>query len=455
VGAATIPCTPKRYNNGISLLAAPVATSFDRGSDVDFNAALDVIEGVEGGGADLGGFEPPYPDFPVEEYRRRYARVIALMEESGLDVLVLTQEEPVRYLSGYSSLIWATGQWLPTAFVVTRDPREALLVHSVFDGGCARGTAWVPDLEPYPDAAEIAPKIVARIRRAAGDSARVGMETHAGSAVALPWPVAQEIVQAGGPEIGDAAGILSAVRMIKSEREIARMRDLVAATAAGYSAGLAAARGGMTEKELVGRIGSEMLARGATPGTRPVFLNCVSGPERYHLADAQASDRALRDGDIVFVDGGGGADGYMSDLIRLIAVGDISAEAERHADAALAATEAMVRAVKPGLRVSELYEAGRASFRESGVDEAAGALFGHGIGTQLWERPLIQPHDDADEDVRLREGMVICVEPILAPPGSDGALAGIFVFEEMVAVTAGGGDVLSSGLPRVLTRAPA
>ncbi|MEA2290102.1 MAG: Xaa-Pro dipeptidase [Solirubrobacteraceae bacterium] len=422
---------------------------------MDFNGALDAIERVDGGGVDLGGVEPASPDFPLDEYRRRWARVAALMAREGLDVLVLTQEEPIRYLSGYSSAIWATGQWFPGVLVVTPDPRDAVLVHSAFDTGCARGTAWVGELDGYLDAAEVGPKVVGHLRRVAGAAPRVGMEVHEASALALPWGVAQEIVAAAGPDLGDAGAIVGAVRMLKSEREIDRMRSLVAATVAGYRAGLGAARAGMTEKELIAIIASEMLAKGATAGTRPVFLNCVSGPERYPLVDATASDKPLRDGDLVFVDGGGGADGYMSDLIRIIAVGEISADHERYARAAEGATGAMVDAVAPGISVSELYEVGLAHFREAGVEAGAGGLFGHGIGTQLWERPLIKPHDDPAEDVTLRAGMTICVEPILAPQNADGTLAGILVFEEQVAVTADGCEVLSAGLPRTLARAPA
>jgi Xaa-Pro aminopeptidase len=422
---------------------------------MNFDAALDAIAHVDGDGVDLGEVEPAYPDFPLDEYRRRWRRVATLMERAGLDVLVLTQEESIRYLSGYNSLVWATGEWLPGVLLVARDPRRAVLLHSAFDAGCARGTAWVAELDGYTDALELAPKVIAHLKGIAGDSGRVGMEVHANAAVALPWLVAEEIVSAAGADVGDATAILSAVRMLKSDRELERIRRVVGATVAGYRTGLAAARGGMTEKELLAIVGTEMHANGATAGTRPLFLNCVSGPDRYALADAPASDRRLQQGDIVFVDGGGGCDGYMSDLIRLIAVGEISPDAEHYAEAALGAAAAMVGAARPGLKASELYEAGLAHYRAAGLEASAGALFGHGIGMQLWERPFIRRHDDADEDVRLRAGMTICLEPMLAPVDGAGSLAGLFVFEDQVAVTRDGCEVLSADLPRMVTRAPA
>ena len=77
----------------------------------------------------------------------------------------------------------------------------------------------------------------------------------------------------------------------------------------------------MTEKELVAIISATMYRSGSTAGTKPLFVNCVSGRARYPLVDSPASDNVIGDGDIVFVDGGGASDGYVSDILRLIGVG--------------------------------------------------------------------------------------------------------------------------------------
>ena len=77
------------------------------------------------------------------------------MDAQGLDVLVLTQEEAVRYLSGYNSVVWAVGRWLPTVLVAARDPRQAVLIAAQFDAGCAAGTSWVGQVDTYHDAGEM------------------------------------------------------------------------------------------------------------------------------------------------------------------------------------------------------------------------------------------------------------------------------------------------------------
>ena len=419
---------------------------------MDFNAALDTISAVTEG-VDVGAAGRPYADFSTAEHGLRYARVLALMEEEGLDVLVLTSEESIRYLSGYNSMIWAAAaRWLPGALVVPRDPGAARLVVSAFDAGAAAGTAWTA-VDPYGDPHELPAMLAQHVRGAAGADARVGLETDVGSAMTMPYGLLRQIVDAL-PPAGDASRILSTVRMLKSEAEIDLVRTAAQSAAKGYAAGLAEARAGTTEEALLSSIGAAMLANGTTCSTKGLFLNAVAGADRHSLVDAPGSHRALAAGDTVFVDGGGPTRGYMSDIIRIAAVGEVGARAEAWMDAAIAANAAMREAARPGLAASALYEAGYAAYEDAGLAASAGVLFGHGIGLEIWERPFIQRHDDPDDDIRLRPGMTICLEPILAPV-EDGELKGLFVVEDMVAITEAGAEVLSEGLDRSFFRIPA
>jgi Xaa-Pro aminopeptidase len=374
---------------------------------------------------------------------------------------VLTQEEPVRYLSGYNSVIWAVGRWLPTIFIAARDPRQALLICSSFDAGCAAGTSWAGTIDTYRQAAELPAKVAQHLAAIGAAAGRTGFEFGPGTFMALPQHLASALLggqpcgqpggrqgrQQAGQQPRDAGRLISALRMLKSPLEIERIRRSVGAAVAGYRAGLEAATAGMTEKELVAIISSTMYRSGATAGTKPLFVNCVSGRARYPLVDSPASDNVIGDGDIVFVDGGGACDGYVSDILRLIGVGALRAEDRRYAEVAAEATQVMVDAVRPGAAVSELIGAAARHVAAAGLDEQVGQVAGHGIGLELWERPLIQVHDDPDDDVAVQPGMVLCLEPILAPPHPAGGLAGIFVFEQQVLVTESGCDVLSGELP--------
>ena len=439
---------------------------------MNLDTAVAAIAGIDGAGFDLGERPQAWPDFPVAEYRQRYARLAALMDAEGFDALVLTQEEAVRYLSGYNSVIWAVGRWLPTVLVAARDPRRSALIASSFDAGCASGTAWVPTVDTYGSVEEIPAKVREHLAAAGAADERVGYEFGQGSFMAVPQHLAAALTgraggatfrPAGGPAGGgangagttggaftpprDAGRLISALRMLKSPLEIERIRRSVGAAVAGYQAGLAAATAGMTEKDLVAVIGSTMYRSGATAGTKPLFVNCVSGRTRYPLVDSPASDNVIAEGDIVFVDGGGACDGYVSDILRLIGVGRIRPEDRRYAEVAAEATQVMVDTVRPGVRVSELIGAAAKHVAAAGVTDPVGEIAGHGIGLELWERPLIRAHDDPGDDVAVQPGMVLCLEPILAPPHPGGGLAGIFVFEQQVLVTPDGCEVLSGAVP--------
>jgi Xaa-Pro dipeptidase len=412
-----------------------------------FDAALELIDGLDGQDFDIGQQAPLAPDFPIAEYRRRYQRLAALMDEYDFEALILTQEEAVRYLSGYNSVVWAVGRWLPTVLVATRDPRDAILFGSVFDGGCAAGTAWTQTVG-YTEMESLPGLVAGHLTQLGVAHGAVGVEYGPGSIMNVPQFIAADLVRlSSNPGPRDASPLVHALRMLKSPAEIDRVRRAVASAVAGYQAALDAAKPGMTEKELVSIIASTMYSTGSTAGTRPVFVNSVSGRERYSLVDNPASDRRIAAGDVVFVDGGAASDGYVSDILRLIGVGPLRAEDRRFAEVASAATAAMVDAVRPGVRVSDLLRAAAADVAAAGVTDPVGLVAGHGIGLELWERPLIKEHTDPDEDVSLRPGMVLCLEPILAPPHPDGGLAGIFVFEQQVLVTSAGCEVLSAALP--------
>src|SRR5215472_5881238 len=142
---------------------------------MNLDAAVAAIAGIDGSGLDLGERPPVWPDFPGAEYRQRYARLIALMDREQFGALVLTQEEPVRYLSGYNSVVWAVGRWLPTVFIAARDPRQSVLFCSAFDAGCAQGTSWAT-VHPYSGQSELAGLVTSHLKEIGADPDRTGYE---------------------------------------------------------------------------------------------------------------------------------------------------------------------------------------------------------------------------------------------------------------------------------------
>ncbi|MFH1610042.1 MAG: type I methionyl aminopeptidase [Candidatus Bipolaricaulota bacterium] len=179
---------------------------------------------------------------------------------------------------------------------------------------------------------------------------------------------------------------------------------------------------------------------------------CVSVNEE--IVHGIPSDRRLQAGDVVSLDLGLRRGGYYADAAITVGVGRIAPEAERLLEVTWGALQDAIRAAKIGGHVSDLSHAiGR--YVERHGFHVVREFVGHGIGRDLHEDPQIPNFGEPGWGMVLREGMVLCPEPMVkgddlpirilddgwtAVTGS-GSLAAHY--EEMVVVTDEG--------PRVLT----
>ncbi len=198
-------------------------------------------------------------------------------------------------------------------------------------------------------------------------------------------------------------------------------------------------------------------AAGAEPAFKgyqgyPATLCCSVNAEVVH--GIPSFQRALREGDLLSLDLGLRRAGYYADAAVTVGVGKIGAEAEALVRATLSALRAAVAAAKIGAHVSDLSYAIESTARRFGFYPVK-EFVGHGIGRALHEDPQIPNFGPPGFGPILREGMVLCPEPMIKgddlpirilPDGwtavtGSGALAAHF--EEMVALTSEGPWVLT------------
>ena len=165
-------------------------------------------------------------------------------------------------------------------------------------------------------------------------------------------------------------------------------------------------------------------------------------------------DRVLVDGDIVSIDVGAIWHGYHGDAAVTVAVGEISERAAALMAATRAALEAGIAAVRDGARLGDVSHAIERSAREAGC-EVIREYGGHGIGREMHEPPSIPNWGPPGGGLRLRQGMTICLEPMLTLGGydtrvlqdgwtvvtADGSLSAHF--EHTIAVTDDGAEILT------------
>jgi len=192
----------------------------------------------------------------------------------------------------------------------------------------------------------------------------------------------------------------------------------------------------------------------ATAGTKFPYVLCTSvNDEIVHGMPSQK--RVLKSGDIVSIDTGVQLNGYYGDSAITVPVGEISEETRRLIEVTRESLEMAIDKVRPGNRLFDICGTVERHVTAHGFSVVR-EFVGHGIGTQMHEEPQIPNYvDRRNENPRLKEGMVLAIEPMVnaGAPGSrvradrwtavteDGKYSAHF--EHTVAVTSNGPWVLT------------
>jgi Xaa-Pro aminopeptidase len=283
-------------------------------------------------------------------------------------------------------------------------------------------------------AANLSAATVELLRERALDTARVGL---IGDDL-MPAAMDRDIRTAlPSLDLVPESDLLTELRMIKSPAEQDALRRAADAADAALTAAVnRIRRPGATEREICAS-GIEAAMRYGADFVR--YMRVHSGPwSSFGSRWPQATDRALKLGDLVVLDAIGAVEGYGFDVNRSLSSGPTDAERLRLLETVHEALLGAVDACRAGNTVAEVVDAAAAVIDRSPFANAFGGMMGHGIGLETVERPLLT----AGNPTELRPGMVLCVEPGLFVPNWGGAL----IEQEVI--------VRESGPPEVITRTP-
>ncbi|MCX6560949.1 MAG: type I methionyl aminopeptidase [Candidatus Aminicenantes bacterium] len=154
-------------------------------------------------------------------------------------------------------------------------------------------------------------------------------------------------------------------------------------------------------------------------GAKPAFKGyrgypasvCISINEE--IIHGIPSDRVLREGDLVSLDFGVLYDGFYGDAARSYPVGRISPLAERLIAAAEGSFRKGLEAMVEGGRVSDISHAVQRHVEAEGFSVIR-SFVGHGIGHALHEEPQVPNFGVPGRGPRLRRGLVLAIEPMIA-----------------------------------------
>lgn len=356
------------------------------------------------------------------------------MKQQGLAALVATSPENVTYASGFSNWTIYAFKDLEMYAIVPLEGELALVapidagdylaqcpadVNRIYTYGTFH-TARRPDVEltgaeagiiEFRERTSHHPSGLAALQQALADSGVLGEPIGIDERGMPPsrWRAIEEALPAG--TIQEANQVFRTVRMVKTEGEIERLRYAVRAVEAGILQAFAAAGPGVTEAEIE-RVFREMVAGS---GTTPGHYETSAGTRASGCFPASA-DYRMRPGDVIRSDAGGRYLGYWADTGRTAVIGEPPADLARYYAALQAGIEELLKRARPGVAVSELFDAGVQTVRESGIPHYQRHHVGHAIGLEMYEAPVLASgqssdiHKFGESDTRLEPGMVINIE---------------------------------------------
>ncbi|MBV9037226.1 MAG: aminopeptidase P family protein [Acidobacteriaceae bacterium] len=234
-------------------------------------------------------------------------------------------------------------------------------------------------------------------------------------------------------------GLVETLRAVKSEAEIAAIRNSVQLNSTALEQSLRHFKPSMTEIDLAAEIDYRMRRLGAEG---PAFETIVASGKRSALPHARPTEARIQTDELLLIDMGAIVAGYASDMTRAHAVGKLDTKRQRMYRAVLESQLAALEAIKPGVTCANVDRVARDVLRGFGLDKLFVHSTGHGLGLEIHERPRVGRKDKT----KLVTGMVITVEPGVYEEGFGGVR-----IEDTVVVTASGCEVLTPTKKELLT----
>jgi methionyl aminopeptidase len=161
---------------------------------------------------------------------------------------------------------------------------------------------------------------------------------------------------------------------------------------------------------------------GARPAFKGYYVPAAGDTFRFVLCTSvndeivhgmPSAKRILKKGDIVSIDTGVQLDGYYGDSATTVAIGEVGEETRRLMRVTQEALELAIQQVKAGNRLFDVCGTVEKHVLANGFSVVR-EYVGHGIGTQLHEEPQVPNYvERKNENPRLKEGMVLAIEPMV------------------------------------------
>lgn len=336
----------------------------------------------------------------IEERQARQEHARQLMNENGLDAILLMEGTSLKYFTG---IRWWGGE--RTFALVLPAKGAAFYVCPGFEEGRAREQiknapdGEQPDVRVWQENESPYERIAQGLKERSIASGKIGIEE------TVRFVFADGIAKAASQAtLASATPVTSGCRMIKSPQEIALMRLAAQVTLAAYHAAYLAVKDGMKQPQLESLVQKAHERLGFTGGAD------VQVGEFSAFPHGSVTPQVVHEGTIVLMDGGCAVEGYQSDITRTYVLGKATDKMNKVFDTVLRAQSAALAQARPGVDCGSVDAAARKVVTDGGYGPDYKYFthrLGHGMGMDGHEWPYLV----RDNPTKLRANMTTSNEP--------------------------------------------
>jgi Xaa-Pro aminopeptidase len=349
------------------------------------------------------------------DFNARVSQLAAKLKANNIGAYVGTRQASLHYLCGVF-MCWRG------AVIVTANG-DCDVVYWAMDIERVRAEGCHGNLFPFTGSNLIA-EIAARLK-ARGVTGPVGLDlSHPGAAQIAPGMLTAGeyidiVAKMPSTEFVNGVRWIDDCMLIKSGAEIERLRMAASAGEAGFRAGLAAVKEGVTENHVAGVVEAAIRDHGSIWSWSVTGGTEVGAGERTAFAKGvtqQSTERVIKRDEFVVIDLHPLIELYMSDLSIPVFFGKPNEQQERAIACWEDVASTMLKSIRPGRPVKDCVADGVAAYERHGLQEFGLPLFGHGLGTCARSRPFM----NANSDDIITPGMVIALGSHFYQPGVGG-----------------------------------
>lgn len=202
--------------------------------------------------------------------------------------------------------------------------------------------------------------------------------------------------------------------ILKSKREIEKMRKAGRIVGEAHAFLKELIKPGITTIELDQKVEEFIKDKGAIPAFKGYmgFPSSICASINEEVVHGIPGHRKLKDGDIISIDIGSIVDSYYGDGAKTYAVGNISEEDSKLIEVTRQSFYEGIRYARVGYRLSDISHAIQIYVERNGFSVVTDFV-GHGIGQNMHEKPEIPNFGLPGRGPRLKEGMVLAIEPMV------------------------------------------